>query len=96
MRAKAAELEEELALLHKAGQMQQERGYVVAFLEELKYSSEFHHMGRVLECRYLQGLRVEATARGCFAGVRNSCRCTIWLLPFCGRSQNGGPGVCWK
>ena len=50
------------ALLHKARQMQQERGYVVAFLEELKYSSEFHHVGRVLECRYLQGWGIKATS----------------------------------
>lgn len=50
------------ALLHEAGQIRQEHGYVTAFIDLLRYSSGFHDVGRVLECRYLHGLGIKATA----------------------------------
>ena len=51
------------ALLHEAGQIWQEHGYVTAFIDLLKRSPGFHDVGRVLECRYLQGLTVKETVK---------------------------------
>ena len=48
-------------LLHEAGQIRQEYGYMAAFIDLLKRSPGFHDVGRVLECRYLQGLTVKET-----------------------------------
>lgn len=50
------------ALLHEAGQIRQEHGYVTAFVDLLKRSPGFHDVGRVLECRYLQGWGIKAAA----------------------------------
>ena len=55
------------ALRNEAEQMQQERAYVVAFVDVLKRSERIH-VGKVLYCRYLQGLDVKETARATLWG----------------------------
>ena len=53
------------ALRNEAEQMQQERAYVVAFMEALRRLKKYS-MAHVIECRYLQGLTIKETARATF------------------------------
>ena len=56
-------LEKRKALLCKAEQVLQEKSYVMAFLDMLNRLPGFLYVGRVLHCRYWQGLTAKETSR---------------------------------
>ena len=57
------QLERREALLCKAEQVLQEESYVMTFLDMLNRLPGFLYVGRVLHCRYWQGLTAKATSR---------------------------------
>lgn len=53
--------EQKAALLHKAEQVEQERAYVVGFVDVLKRSQQ-NWQGRAIDCIYLQGMSAREAA----------------------------------